>query len=57
MKTVVFRKDIQDKLEQIGAADILIGIPSYNNARTIGHVVRRFRPAWPNIFRVIAPCS
>ena len=23
-----------------GAADIVIGIPSYNNARTIGHVVQ-----------------
>ncbi|MBI2369311.1 MAG: glycosyltransferase [Deltaproteobacteria bacterium] len=27
-------------LEQIRSADILVGIPSYNNARTIGHVVR-----------------
>ncbi|MBI3078603.1 MAG: glycosyltransferase [Deltaproteobacteria bacterium] len=27
-------------LEQICSADILVGIPSYNNARTIGHVVR-----------------
>jgi glycosyltransferase involved in cell wall biosynthesis len=28
------------QLEGIGEADILIGIPSYNNVRTIGHVVR-----------------
>ncbi len=28
------------QLNQIGEADLLIGIPSYNNARTIGHVVR-----------------
>ena len=27
-------------LEGIGTADIVIGIPSYNNGRTIGHVVR-----------------
>lgn len=40
MKTVVFRKEIQQQLERIGKADILVGIPSYNNARTIGHVVR-----------------
>jgi len=33
-------KDIQDKIEELKSADILIGIPSYNNARTIGHVVR-----------------
>lgn len=26
--------------ESIGKADIVIGIPSYNNSRTIGHVVR-----------------
>jgi glycosyltransferase involved in cell wall biosynthesis len=40
MKTVVYRKEVQHQLERIGKADILIGIPSYNNARTIGHVVR-----------------
>ena len=28
------------QLEEIQKVDILIGIPSYNNARTIGHVVR-----------------
>lgn len=27
-------------LQAIGHADILVGIPSYNNARTIGHVVQ-----------------
>lgn len=39
-RTVVFRKDVQNQLEHIKSADILVGIPSYNNARTIGHVVR-----------------
>lgn len=33
-------KSFQVQLEEITAADILVGIPSYNNARTIGHVVR-----------------
>jgi len=33
-------KSFQIQLEEIKVADILIGIPSYNNARTIGHVVR-----------------
>ena len=28
------------RLEEIKEADILIGIPSYNNVRTIGHVVK-----------------
>ena len=27
-------------VESIRKADIVIGIPSYNNGRTIGHVVR-----------------
>lgn len=32
--------DLLKKTGEIGRTDILIGIPSYNNARTIGHVVR-----------------
>jgi glycosyltransferase involved in cell wall biosynthesis len=35
-----FSSDIQGKIEEIKEIDILVGIPSYNNARTIGHVVR-----------------
>lgn len=27
------------RLEEIGEAEIVVGIPSYNNARTVGHVV------------------
>jgi glycosyltransferase involved in cell wall biosynthesis len=29
-----------ERLGAVGAADIVVGIPSFNNARTIGHVVR-----------------
>jgi glucosylglycerate synthase len=32
--------DTEHKVHEIGSCDILIGIPSYNNADTIGHVVR-----------------
>ena len=32
--------DLLSRLEEIGEAEIVVGIPSYNNARTIGHVVR-----------------
>ena len=28
------------RIGELGKADIVVGIPSYNNARTIGHVVR-----------------
>ncbi|MGH9858557.1 MAG: glycosyltransferase [Candidatus Acidiferrales bacterium] len=33
-------EDLKNKIAEIGEADIVIGIPSYNNAATIGHVVR-----------------
>lgn len=31
-------EELQARLKEIGEADIVAGIPSYNNARTIGHV-------------------
>jgi glycosyltransferase involved in cell wall biosynthesis len=31
---------IQDWINEVSSADIVVGIPSFNNARTIGHVVR-----------------
>ncbi len=40
MGDIILRKEVGDWLETVGAADILVGIPSFNNARTIGHVVR-----------------
>ena len=33
-------KESQQELEKLGTADIVVGIPSYNNADTIGHVVQ-----------------
>jgi glucosylglycerate synthase len=36
----VLRPEVLVRLEELGRADIVIGIPSFNNARTIGHVVR-----------------
>ena len=40
MSTATFRAEVHQQLERIGRADIVVGIPSFNNARTIGHVVR-----------------
>jgi glycosyltransferase involved in cell wall biosynthesis len=40
MDTVAFRSEIHGQIEKLGNADIVVGIPSFNNARTIGHVVR-----------------
>ena len=40
MNTAALRQEVHDQIEQIGQADIVVGIPSYNSAKTIGHVVR-----------------
>ncbi|UCG78801.1 MAG: glycosyltransferase [Nitrospirota bacterium] len=37
--SVILREEVKNQIKEIDTADILIGIPSYNNARTIGHVV------------------
>jgi hypothetical protein len=39
----VLREEVLREIETIGSADLLVGIPSYNNARTIGHVVRAIK--------------
>src|SRR6185436_3098710 len=38
--STVLRPEAAARLESIGRADVMVGIPSFNNARTIGHVVR-----------------
>lgn len=50
MNNVILRKEIQDKLSDIKEADILVGIPSFNNARTIGHVVRAVHAGFGKYF-------
>jgi glycosyltransferase involved in cell wall biosynthesis len=37
---MINRREIELRLREIGSADILVGIPSFNNVRTIGHVVK-----------------
>lgn len=48
--TVTQRGDVQRRIDEIGEADILVGIPSYNNARTIGHVVRAIQAGFAKYF-------
>lgn len=43
-------EETQREVQDIGRADILVGIPSYNNARTIGHVVRAVATGLANYF-------
>ncbi len=50
MENVFFGKVIQDQIDKIGEADILVGIPSYNNARTIGHVVKAVQIGFAKYF-------
>jgi glycosyltransferase involved in cell wall biosynthesis len=40
MKSTISRGEVQNWIDEVSQADILVGIPSYNNARTIGHVVK-----------------
>jgi glucosylglycerate synthase len=50
LSSVTLRKEIHEKLSEIGRADILVGIPSYNNAQTIGHVVRAIHAGFAKYF-------
>ncbi|MBI5408156.1 MAG: glycosyltransferase [Nitrospirae bacterium] len=50
MTNSIFRKEIQERIGEIKEADILVGIPSYNNARTIGHVVRAVQAGFAKYF-------
>ncbi len=50
MESIIFRKDVQEKMSEIKEADIIVGIPSYNNARTIGHVVRAVQAGFAKYF-------
>jgi glycosyltransferase involved in cell wall biosynthesis len=40
MEAVTLRADVHQQIEQVGHADIIVGIPSFNSAHTIAHVVR-----------------
>jgi len=40
MKNTILKDDALNKIHSLKKTDILVGIPSFNNATTIGHVVR-----------------
>lgn len=44
------RDEVKSRLSKIGHADILVGIPSYNNADTIAHVVRAVQAGFAKYF-------
>src|SRR5437867_1371951 len=39
-ETTALARDMREALQRTGRADLLVGIPSYKNAATIGHVAR-----------------
>ena len=36
----ILKESVKDELSTVGPVEIIVGIPSYNNAQTIGHVVQ-----------------
>jgi len=46
---------IKDEIARLGCADIMVGIPSYRNAATIGHVVRAAQAGLVQYFPDLRP--
>ena len=46
---------LRDAVQRLGAADIMVGIPSYRNAATIGHVVRAAQAGLVQYFPDLRP--
>jgi glycosyltransferase involved in cell wall biosynthesis len=40
VENAILKADVKESVGKLGEADIVIGIPSYNNSHTIAHVVR-----------------
>jgi glycosyltransferase involved in cell wall biosynthesis len=47
---IILREEVSTRLSEIGEADILVGIPSFNNSDTIGHVVRAVQAGFAKYF-------
>jgi hypothetical protein len=53
--STALREHARQRIAEIGQADILVGIPSYNNADTIGHVVKTAGQGMATYFPDIKP--
>ncbi|MBA3060520.1 MAG: glycosyltransferase [Nitrospirae bacterium] len=49
-ESIHLREEIKEYINRIKETDILVGIPSYNNARTIGHVVKAVQAGFAKYF-------
>lgn len=54
--SVALTAETEARLGIIGDVDVLVGIPSYNNADTIEHVVRAVSVGLAKYFPNIEPC-
>lgn len=50
MAEEILREHVKEELSALGPVEIIIGIPSYNNAQTIGHVVKAAQAGLLNYF-------
>lgn len=50
MESIIERKEIKEKLKEIKSVDILVGVPSYNNANTIDNVIRAIHAGFKKYF-------
>ena len=55
MPETVLSPAIRDQIDRLGRADIMVGIPSYRNAATIGHVVRAAQAGLVQYFPDLRP--
>jgi glycosyltransferase involved in cell wall biosynthesis len=55
MPTSALTPAIKDEIARLGSADIMVGIPSYRNAATIGHVVRAAQAGLVQYFPDLRP--
>jgi hypothetical protein len=55
MPTWTLPATLRDEISRLGKADIMVGIPSYRNAATIGHVVRAAQAGLVQYFPDLRP--
>lgn len=55
MNKEILKKDVITKIKEINRADIMVGIPSYNNAKTIAHVVKMAAEGMVKYFPKLKP--
>jgi len=55
MNKEILKKDVINKIKEINRADIMVGIPSYNSAKTIAHVVKMAAEGMVKYFPKLKP--